>query len=113
VTSAADTCGQRVDVEQKRSTPRRRRKRVELGSGAGDDGVTHGPGGGWRALLADVRGEGHPLLAALDLDVSDPSAALGDRWCPTALDEAWRRSPAFEQATPARETDADDVLQVS
>jgi hypothetical protein len=86
---------------------------VELGSGGGDHGVTHGPGGGWRALLADVRGEGHPLLAVLDADVSDPSSALVGRWCPTALDVAWRRSPAFELAPGAGPSDVDDVLQVS
>jgi hypothetical protein len=58
------------------------------------------PGGGWPALLADIRGEGGPGTAALLSALTEPSAAFG-RWGPAALDDAWREACQLETSVVA------------
>jgi hypothetical protein len=81
---------------------------VEQASGVEVGGSTRGRGGGWRALIADVRGEGDPLLAVLDVDATDPAGALAARWPPSVLDEVWRQAHLLG---PSRA--GDTVRQVS
>jgi hypothetical protein len=46
------------------------------------------PGGGWRALLADVRGEGASSVSMLLSLLTDPSDQRGG-WSLLVLDELW------------------------
>jgi hypothetical protein len=46
------------------------------------------PGGGWRALLADVRGEGASSVSMLLSLLTDPSDQRGG-WSLPVLDELW------------------------
>jgi hypothetical protein len=64
---------------------------VGHGWGGGALDARCGPGGGWAALLADLRGEGDPVLAALFALLAGPGDQL-DPFCPAVLDEAWRRA---------------------
>jgi hypothetical protein len=65
-------------------------------------------GGGWPALVADVRGVGHPATAALLAAVADPDDRLGP-WCRSTLDAAWQaaqpqggRRLGIQHETPPR-----------
>jgi hypothetical protein len=54
------------------------------------------PGGGWRALLADVLGEADTPLSALVATLSAPEQST--RWSEASLDEAWRCAHAADVA---------------
>jgi hypothetical protein len=65
-------------------------------------------GGGWPALVADVRGVGDPATAALLAALADPDDRLGP-WCRTSLDAAWQaahrqrgRRLGIQHETPPR-----------
>jgi hypothetical protein len=65
-------------------------------------------GGGWPALVADVRGVGDPATAALLAALADPDDRLGP-WCRTTLDAAWQaahpqwgRRLGIQHETPPR-----------
>jgi hypothetical protein len=68
---------------------------VEDESGSRAVAVPDRSGGGWRALLADVLGASGTPTAELVTVLTAPSER-GDRWCPAALDEAWRLAHAAE-----------------
>jgi hypothetical protein len=63
---------------------------VDVGevSGSGAVEVPDRPGGGWRALLADVLGGANTPTAEL-VAVLTGSPARPTRWCPASLEEAW------------------------
>jgi hypothetical protein len=61
---------------------------VQDGSGSEANPTPARPGGGWRALLADVRGEGATSVSTL-LAVLTDASDHHDRWSPRVLDELW------------------------
>jgi hypothetical protein len=61
---------------------------VQDGSGSGVIPIPARPGGGWRALLADVRGEGASSVSMLLALLTDASDQRGG-WSQLVLDELW------------------------
>jgi hypothetical protein len=84
---------------------------VQDGRGSGVVPRSAPPGGGWRALLADVRGEGATPLSTLLAALTDASDRHG-RWSSVELDELWTDAHLGEHV-PAPLADVCQLGEVS